>query len=381
MPGQIEDIYAQLEIRETHYEASFSESPDPSAPFQFKLCRKQTTLGDVIVDQFWMPIPSLYGQRGRRAVNHQPIVDFYWAVCGDRDTQDDSLVRESYLLAKILPHARSNGSRKVFVDSFQSVRDARQQQVRRWTKELNERLRSCRTEEYDDLAFQRATADLIGPPLYSEEVQHRYASLTGELFGEARDALWESGTDAIDSILQSWKTILERYGRRGGHPIEKQVIDILSYECRAALHRCYSTVWSILLPALRIKYDMSDESYVFHQLWHFDRCQESIERDDAYFHLFHGQIFGLHPACGPLLQTECGTELFAEWLVAGTLQSYRRVLRAIAVAVNYYGEQYDVAKLLRKKDGVIKSFGDMVEVEEREFDQASGHRIEKDLEE
>ncbi len=52
MTREIERIYAQLEIRETDCRVIFSSEPDPSAPYQFELHRKQATLGQVVIDQF-----------------------------------------------------------------------------------------------------------------------------------------------------------------------------------------------------------------------------------------------------------------------------------------------------------------------------------------
>lgn len=172
---------------------------------------------------------------------------------------------------------------------------------------------------------------------------------------------------------------MTRIGRRRGNPVEKQVLDILSYECRAALHRCYSAIWCILLPALRSKYHITDESYLFHQLWHFDRSRESDHGDQAYFHLFHGHVFGLHPACGPVLLARSGAELFGEWLREGSLQSYHRVLHALAVAVGFYGGRHNIATLLRKKEGSFETVGDMVALEEQQAKRRSGLRHKKKL--
>ncbi len=377
MSDAIKHIFAQLEIRESHYEVSFSNEADPSAPYQLELLKKVATLGDVVIDQFWMPIHTLYGQRNRRAVNQQPIVDFWWAVCGDKGSRDEKPVQEASLRAKILPHARSNGSRRVFLDSFQTVPTERRKLIQAWIAELDQRLSVSRFEEYDEEAFRDATADLIGPPIYDDSVQQRHAEVADRLFREARETIRHEGPEAIDSVLRNWEGFMTSIGRRRGNPVEKEVLDILSYECRAALHRCYSAVWSLLLPALAYRYSLSDKSYIFHQLWHLDRCRESDHGDQGHFHLFHGHVFGLHPACGPVLLTRYGTELFGRWLLEGSLQSYRRVLHALAVAVGFYGEQHSIAALLRKKEGQIETVGDMVALEERETERRSGRRTKK----
>ena len=273
-----------------------------------------------------------------------------------------------------MPHARSNGSRRVFLDSFQTVPESRRRKIQEWTEGLDRLLSESHSEECDEEGFRNATANLIGPALYGDEVQQKYLELTTRLFREGCGAIRQGATGAVDSVLRDWETLMTSIGRRRGNPIEKQALDILSYECRTALHRCYSAVWSVLLTALRANYRMTDESVVFHQLWHFDRCQESDYGDEAYFHLFHGHVFALHPACGPVLLTRNGSELFSAWLREGSLASYHRVLHAMAVAVGYYGERHDIAALLRRKDSVIDTCGDIVALEEQEVGRRSGRR-------
>lgn len=367
-------FYAQLVMRDTHFEASFSGDSDASAEYQFLLFRNQVTLGDVEIDRFWMPIRSLYGQRNVRAVNRDSLVEFWWTLCGNEGSQFETAIQQTYLLAKILPHARSNGSRRVFVDSFQTVPEFRSRRMRMWARDLDQLLSAAKFEEYDELAFQRATGNLIGPPAYGDEVRQRYDDLSIELFQGARDAIDADGPEAIERVLADWRKLFNSIGRHRGNIVEKQVLDVLSYECRAALHRCYSLVWSILLPALGDHYAMCDESYIFHQLWHFDRCRESDHGDEAYFHLFHGHIFALHPACGPVLLTQRGGELFAQWLREGTRASYHRVLHALAVAVGYYANQNNIAVLLRKGAASTETHGDMVAVEEQQAERRQGRR-------
>ncbi|WP_166830626.1 hypothetical protein [Thalassoroseus pseudoceratinae] len=191
---------------------------------------------------------------------------------------------------------------------------------------------------------------------------------------DARDRIEQDGPQTIDAVLHEWKTILKQIGRRRGKALEKQVLDILSYECRTALHRCYSAVWDALLPYLGWQYDLTDKCKAFHQLWHYDHCTPSNEYERINFHLFHGHIFALHPACGPVLRTQTGQELFGEWLQEGTLSSYHRVLHALAVAVGFYAEQSNIAKLLRKNEQRENYYGDLVPLEKRLQSRRSGRR-------
>ena len=351
----VQKLFAQMAIQDTCFDCNFAWKSDPSAEFELALCRNHVMLGEVELDQFWMPIHSLYGQRNQKAVNLEPLVEFWWAECGAAGTQCNTAIQESYLLAKVLPFARSNGSRRVFIDAFQTVPGSRSPRMRAWADSLNRLLTASRHNEYDELAFQRATGNFIGPPVYPEEVWRRYQNLSAELFQKARNAIDADGLEATEQVLSDWRRLFTLIGRRRGNQIDKQALDILSYECRTALHRCYSSAWHTLIHALGARFDMSDESYIFHQLWHFDRCQQSNRGDESYFHLFHGHIFGLHPACGPVLLTQCGSELFAEWLRDGTPQSYHRVLHALAVAIYFYADQHNTGAMLRRGAGSTES--------------------------
>lgn len=370
----VEQFYAQLGVAPTHYEFTFSDASVPDAGFEFSLCRKETTLGDLPIYQFWMPIRSLYHQRRQQAINYRPIIDAWWAICERGGTQCERDTQQSYLLVNLLPEARSNGSRRVFVDSFQTVPDSHTRKIQAWVAALDGSLANSCHESIDEEEFHRVTANLIGPPTYAEEVDRRYFEIERELFDEGCQAFERDGVDGVQQTLKKWRRWMNGIGRHSGNLVEKQVLDVLSYECRTALHRCYSAVWRILLPALANRFNLTDESYIFHQLWHFDRCQESNLRNQAYFHPFHGHILGLHPACGPLLLTSRGGELFASWLREGSHDSYHRVLHALTVAIDYYGQQYELTALLRKNEGRVSSEGDMVAMEESQAARRRGRR-------
>jgi len=90
-------------------------------PFVFTLCRKEERLGDVPVDHWWMRATEVYGQRahrGRGPGNHEALADAFWALCRREGSHTEADVRESYLLARLLPHVRSQGSRRVVADAF-----------------------------------------------------------------------------------------------------------------------------------------------------------------------------------------------------------------------------------------------------------------------
>jgi len=200
------------------------------------------------------------------------------------------------------------------------------------------------------LEFSRRTADVLGPPPLSEEVQESYLARCQELFGPAgAEADDEQGGFA--SVLVRWKALMTSVGRRGGMHLQKQVLDILSYEARAALHRCYSAVWcGLLLPHLAEKYGLSAESVRFLSLWHLDQVSESNLGDQAYFHLFHGHVFALHPAAALFLSTPRGQGLVGSWLAdGGTEAAFGRFLAGMLVAVHHYDARREQSAADRKK--------------------------------
>jgi len=149
--------------------------------YTFHLRRKQAMFGDVPVDQWWMKRNTLYGDRRTKAVNHLVIVEYWWSLCRKHATVFRTPIQETHILAKLLPHARSNGARRVFGDAVPGRRSAGMttQQV---VAELDNLLVRSRTEEIDKEAFRNKTADCLGPPEYEPEAWQVYRQLTRGFF-------------------------------------------------------------------------------------------------------------------------------------------------------------------------------------------------------
>lgn len=241
----VQDLYVQIELGATSINALFAERSNPTAVFEFRLARKQVRLGDSEFEQYWMPIYSLYGQRNQAAVNQQPIVDYFWALCGRSGTESEAAVQESYLLAKILPFARSNGSRRVFVDSFQTVAASCSRRMRTWIADLEKLLAGSSSQGCDEVAFQRLTGDLIGPPEYDDDVRDRYEHFRAELFEEARAVIDKGGVAATELVLQNWRGLTNSIGRRRGNSDEKRILTFCRMSagphCIAAIQPCGKT--------------------------------------------------------------------------------------------------------------------------------------------
>lgn len=305
----------------------------------FALHRKASLFGDVPVDQFWFPRPSLYGQRKQIGPNYHTIVNCFWARCMREGTVLQDEIQDSFILANLLPFARSNGSRRVFKDAMIDRPVHLMQRTSDLVEQLDQRLAQSRAQETDLQAFRSQTAILLGPPEYLEEVWQRYREMAAKLLDDGRAALQTAGEAGLSASLSRWRQWMRTVSRRRGNDLDKQILDIISYECRAAFHRAYSAVWVELLPYLTAKYRLSPESVLFHRLWHLEQCSAEDRRRNR-FHLFHGHIFGLHPGTGVFAQTQTGRELIGAALREGVVGSaFRRLLTGIVIAMHDYADR------------------------------------------
>jgi hypothetical protein len=319
--------------------------------FRFELCRKTEQMGEVPVDHWWMDTRGLYGQRGRESPNRAAVTDYYWALCHEYGTSGDAPVQESFILAKILPQARSNAARAIFADANPIPPVGRKRLQAEAAEALEQTLLASRYEHMTWSEFEQKTQDLLGPPPLSKDAVGLYGAFTDELFGEARSAIEHRGLEGLDGAQRRWSEAIRRWGRRSGFAREKQVLDVLSYEARAALHRCYSATWVELLACLSEKYQLSPPSRKFLELWHLDQIRERGPADgEAWDHLFHGHVFALHPIGGGLLRTSTGRQLVGKWLSDPDSQAaFGRVLHALCAAAYHYDERRESQSFERRQ--------------------------------
>lgn len=344
--------------------------------FTFELCRKSLDLGSVSF-QWWMSQKGLYGERNQESKNRQSIVDLYWSIClREGSAATDRGVQETYILASLLPHARSNGSRRVFADaSLTRAKKIKEFDRQTALDNLEGMLKASKTQTINAVDFNLQTADVLGPPVYDGEVKEAYGRFVDEMLGESSGGLDEEGLPGLQRAIDKWRKAMRTIGRRSGNEKEKQVLDILSYECRAAFHRCYSATWLLLLDELATKRGFSEESMLFHRLWHLQQCQPSNEMTDRNFFLFHGHIFGLHPALGDFISTPTGRELIGELISAPSDDScHQGFLYGVWIASFDYANRNDVAKELRKKSHDSWLDGSFETTERIQFDRESGRR-------
>ncbi len=342
--------------------------------FVFDVCRKAEQFGNVRIDQWWMGPATVYPQRGRPAGNFQPIVDYYWERCLFEGTAINDEVENTFILANLLPLVRSNGGRKVFADS----RPNRKQTgtgVRTIAAELDLLLQVGRHSEMNESKFQKETANVLGPPDYGVEVRELYQQFAEDLLGPAREALERDGEAGLQVAIDQWTQWDGSIGRRSGNDLKKQALNILSYECRAALHTCYSAVWYELIQHLSNRHGMSDESVVFHRLWHLDLHEGPETNLLPNSRLFHGHVFALHPACANFVLTGTGCELIGEFLTdPSSKPAFHRLLNGLCIAMHDYAQRNDLYALLRKKQPEGMGEHDVDSLEEARTERRGNRR-------
>lgn len=337
--------------------------------FGFELCRKSENFGDVPIDYWWMDQRVLYGQRNQKAPNRVAITTFFWAACRHHDSTDDPGAQETFILASLLPHVRSSGARRVFPDAHLSRSKKLEATKSRVVTELESMLRSSEIQPITRLEFRDQTADVLGPPVFENSQQMLYQEFTDALLREACQHVALDSERGLDIASRRWSDFHKSIGRRGGQSERKQILDVISYECRAALHRCYSATWCALLPCLAQKYEFSEDNFLFHRFWHFDNVTESAGDLQARFHLFHGHAFALHPASGTFLKTRTAKQLVGDWLTdPANDEAFGKVLSGILVAVHQYAIRRETYATLRRKQPASGS---------DDLDELQGQCVEK----
>ncbi|MBL9085448.1 MAG: hypothetical protein JNK76_26825 [Planctomycetales bacterium] len=338
--------------------------------YPFKLFHKTVEFGDVPIRQFWMDHAGLYGSRAKPTRHSQLIPEYFWAMCRMGGSCHDPGPRESYILARLLPHTREKGARRVLHDAVLTSPTRTGTTKAGLVARLNERLAESRHQTLDMLSFQRRSGAFLGQLIFPGEVVREYERLTSELLDEVRasGAPWDyPDTSRHVEIFQDW---MRTIGRRGGKECTKLALDMLSYECRAAFHRCYTVVWLQLLTELVSKHGLDDASALYHRLMHTDLVFPS---DDArsFFHLFHGHIFALHPALSVFLQTTVGGELLGDFLRAGDDGPFRRLLHGFLIAIAEYQERSELIATDRRGKRVVVAVKD---IEKKEAEQTQNRR-------
>jgi hypothetical protein len=317
----------------------------------FELNQRDSVLGRQKIRQWWLPIPGLYGDQGKMSPNHHSVLDCFWGWCQDANTAfTERDVKESFVLANLLPRHRSKGSRTVFLDSKLRGRSGTTKTKGRdiHLDDLNAMLQAVTQDRLESVHFIERTAKILGPPEFDGEVWSKYRQMSDELLDEACNSIETRDFGGIGAANEKWEQNRKSFSSRSGKKLEKKVLDILSYECRAAFHRAYSAAWIVILEALKQRFNLTPQEEAFHRFWHVDLVAGDSVFSGGYSHLFHGHIFALHPACANFISTDVGAAMVGDFLETLSLHHYKRVLAGILVAVIHYAERHDEANLVRR---------------------------------
>lgn len=331
-----------------------------SRRFNFPLCAKKERFGDAHVDHVWMDVRSLYGQRQRSDTLCRDVANYFWETCKLHGADADPDNQEIYILTRLLGAVRSNAARAIFCDARLLINRREHERI---LEAINGLLRK-NTNRLNPIDFNEKTADMLGPEVMSESEQAEYVRFARELFGDSREVCRSDPDAAVAAVTKRWTEATEKWGRRAGFREEKKILNIISYECRAALHRCYSVVWEDLLSELARKRKLNKPSACFLRLWHLEKLIHGQS-------LFHGHVFGLHPGCSLLLQSNSGRQILGKWLADPESEDRLfALLNAIFVcAYCYTTQRLDYAAQRKRQPRYV---ADLNEIQNRELKRKQG---------
>lgn len=283
----------------------------------FHLQRKPAKLGAVDIDHWWMPIPTIYPLgTSKLPINSHAAVDSFWQLCRQAGSDRDEPVAESYLLAKLLPHMRSYGARRIVADARLDSRSSRFEEAR---LELEAILQCDPLHPITEKEFRLETKKAIGPfasgsVKMTDTQRRRYAQIRMELFEKPLLLLPRDANAAFEKLRRTWTGWTKGFARRRGREEDKLILDVFSYEARAALHRCLSAAWTaLILPRLVEQHAISKATIAFLSFWHLEPTRAS-RNPNVSSHLFHAGTFATHPAGASFIGTTDGQALLGQWL-------------------------------------------------------------------
>jgi hypothetical protein len=167
-------------------------------------------------------------------------------------------------------------------------------------------------------------------------------------------------------VQVKWNHLMRTIGRRAGNQERKIALDTISYEARAAFHHCYSLAWFGLIYALERTDSLSPATATFLRFWH------TVDYDSKSQTLFHGHVFGLHPATGQFIQTRTGQALLGDWISApSSPETFERLLNGLYLALLHYANRRQLAAESRPQRNEF-SVDDIVKVEEIQQERRIG---------
>ncbi len=297
------------------------------------VCDKEATLGIESFRQFWLKNSSVYGGRRTFADNREAILGFFHrAAVQQGGGADHHSAGETWLLASLASEIRSNKAQEVFPDaSFSNCSSGRRH---RQITDLDALLSAAINDERNCNEFYHHSRNVCELADMLSEVVQEYLRLESQLYEGVLDGWVEEPEICEQLVRERWRDWMYRARRSSCRRDFKDVLNILSYESKAALHQCYSLLWVHLAGAFA---EQEGSNFVnqFHRFWH---CDYRVPTDGVHdMHLLHGHIFGLHPAFALMIQTATGGGIIAD-AVGNHLDSreMRTFFAAGIVSLNFY---------------------------------------------
>ncbi len=303
---------------------------------RLELRSRELLLREHIVTQFWVDKRTLVARNGTFGKNFQPILDHFYHQAYQL-TGENGEAMETHLLATLWPEVRHDAAQLIFPDASLKRRSAGYQ--KELLQQLDQMLRTSRDKRSTLFEFHERSRNAVGFPTLSVEEMSLYRGWSAQLFEGLEDIWPHDLADAISKLKERWEVWKKRFGRRSNSHLQKTVLNMLSFESKAAFHQCYSAAWTAVLPRLANAAVRPDIFTNFHGLWHLDqRVPISGNRQDL--HLLHGLVLGLHPAFSLLISTPIGQELIGDAVANTTdIAAQERFFHAALIAIYQYEDE------------------------------------------
>ena len=301
-----------------------------------ELMSRRTTLADQPFKQYWVSKQGLFGTRRKRSGNHAAILDFYNQLCVDRNKDRHEMSAKVHLLASLLPLVRSNKAQNIFPDAS-TLQPKECLEPSEFNPEaLEVQLRKSKSARISVVDFCNRNRDAVDFPCFSASTFELYREFEAELFCDVPSRWYDDAPAAKVLVEQRWMRWCNGFGRRRGNKEKKDVLNILSYESKAAFTQCYSALWVEMIPHLLVGQENPDFCRQFHTLWHLDH-RIPVPGSERPVNLLHGLALGLHPSFGMLLTTETGSRLVGETVaMPRDIEAQERFLHAGLVSLYLY---------------------------------------------
>lgn len=333
--------------------------------FEFPLYLRREPMGSVLLDHYWIDKKQVYGQSDGQPNVLKTLANCYYALCNQVGALQEREAQQTYLMVLLIPRVRSKAGRNVFLDSRLGMQAIRNREEMGRLEMLLQSNHAMTPAE-----FHKQTSLLCEPRTKLSGALEQYTNLENYLFEKANTVFQKNPGAALKSSIARWNSKQRSWAKSSGKEERKALLDAFSYDCRAALHRVYSTIWrQLLIPEINRVHKLSRPSEWFLRFWH----REFVRKDLS---LFHGHVFGLHPGSSLLMRTDNGKRLMADWLTnLRDSEPLLRVLRGIYVCVNHYHDLYETTRSDRKKRPESES--DIEEVHARQAESRWGRRKAK----